>query len=236
MGALHLEMFLAARRDIEASQFHILGGLQQVRREFAHNRIYPPLSDLIELHRTLKSITDGSEGIRQELRRIREIDIANRRIIYEPLDLDGDALAAIAEMIKWALPLIQAAIEEGQTIFNFVDENLMVKEVGILPSYVEEGYLLVPELKANVLHVVRYEVSIYTGADQQFRNLKTETIETIPLARLDFSPGRIKQELMESHRELPNPATYYFDTDLDFPFNETMFPVAKRKFLRRLYS
>ena len=43
-------------------------------------------------------------------------------------------------------------------------------------------------------------------------------------------------ELIEANRDLPNPATYLFETDLDFPFNETILPVAKRKFLRGLYS
>jgi hypothetical protein len=42
--------------------------------------------------------------------------------------------------------------------------------------------------------------------------------------------------LIAEHRELPNPATYLCQTELDFPFQETILPVAKRKLLRRLYS
>lgn len=237
MIKLNVELFLAARSDYESSRYRILSGLQHARQEFSRNRIYPPLAELIELYRTLKAITQGSAGIRSELpKRISRFDLKERRVVFEPIDLSGDDLAAIEELINWALPNILAAIEMGQTIFNFVDENLQLQEVGLLPSYVQEGYLLVPELRRGLLHVVRYEVSIFTGADQQYRNLKTETIETVPIARLGFSPGSIKQELMQSHRELPNPATYYFDTDLDFPFAETMLPVAKRKLLRKLYS
>lgn len=237
MNTLGLETFIGARRDFEASQFHILSGLQSIRKNFAQNKIYPPLSELIELYSTLKTITSRSEGIRQELpKRIKGLDLKEQRIIYESLELSNDDLQAIEELIQWSLPHIQKAIEEGQTIYNFVDENMKVEEVGILPSYIEEGYLLLPEVKGKQLHVIRYEISIFSGSDQQYRNLKTRTVETIPLSTIDFSPGKVKLDLIESYRELPNPATYFFSTDLDFPFNETMLPVAKRKLLRQIYS
>ncbi len=237
MSELTLDMFIGAQRDYESSQLSILNGLQKIRRNFTQNRIYPPLAELIELYYTLKKITQSSQSLKDELpKRIKEIDLKGKRIIYEPLDLEGAQLAPIEDLINWAMPLVQKAIEEGQTIFNFVDENMKVKEVGILPSYVEEGYLLLPELGRDLLHVIRYEISIFSGPDQQYRNLKTTAISTMPLSRLGFSPGRIKLDLMAEHRELPNPATYFFSTELDFPFNETILPVAKRKLLRQIYS
>jgi hypothetical protein len=222
---------------MESSQFHILSGLQRIRKDFSQNKIYPPLSELIELYGTLRTISQRGADIRGELpKRIKGLDIKGQRIIYEPLELSNDDLRAVEDLIQWALPRIQQAIEEGQTIYNFVDESIRVEEVGLHPTYIKEGYLMLPELKRNLLHVIRYEVTIFTGADQQYRNLKTQTIETRPLSSLDFSPGRVKLDLIESHRELPNPATYFFSTELDFPFNETMLPVAKRKLLRQIYS
>ena len=237
MSVLNLEMFIGAHHDYESSQFHILSGLQKIRTNFSQNKIYPPLAELIDLYTTLKKIASNSGGISQELpRRIKGIDLEAKKIIYEPIEPDRAHLRAIEELIHWALPHIQSAIEEGKTIYNFVDSNIKVEEVGILPSYVEEGYLLVPDLRGNLLHVIRYEVSIFTGADQHYRNLKTTSIKTIPLSSLDFSPGRVKLDLMASHRDLPNPATYFFATELDFPFQETMLPIAKRKLLRQIYS
>ncbi len=43
MNDLRLETFIAAQRDYESSQYHILSGLQKIRKEFAQNKIYPPL-------------------------------------------------------------------------------------------------------------------------------------------------------------------------------------------------
>jgi hypothetical protein len=211
--------------------------LQKIRHDFAQNKIYPPLAELIELYHTLRTISNQTEGIRREMpRRIKGIDLESREIIYEWVELDKNEMRAIEELIQWALPQIHQTIDEGQTIYNFVDENIKVEEVGILPSYVEEGYLLLPELRRGMIHIIRYEVTIFSGPDQKYRNLKTTAIQTFPMSGLDFSPGRIKLDLMKMYRELPNPATYYFATDLDFPFNETMLPVAKRKLLRQISS
>jgi exonuclease V gamma subunit len=56
----------------------------------------------------------------------------------------------------------------------------------------------------------------------------------MPQGRVDPSPQAIKLDLVEERRDLPNPATYFFETQLDFPFEETMLPVAKRKLMRYL--
>jgi hypothetical protein len=234
---LSLEMFVGAYRDFESRQYQILGELGKARNSFSHNRIYPSLAELLDLYGSLRAIVDRTQDIRGALpKRIAGIDLNNRRIVYEPLDLNQADLQAIEDLIHWALPHIQQAIEEGRTIFNFVDENLKLGEVGIIPSYVEEGYLLVPDVRAGLLHVIRYEVTIFTGAEERYRNLKTTSLKSVPLRSLQFSPVDLKHELIGEHRELPNPATYLIETDLDFPFQETILPVAKRKFLRQLYS
>ncbi len=237
MSSLNIQMFLNTPRDYEAGRFRIMNGLKEIRTDFTHNRIYPRLAELIDLYTTLRTITRRSSDLRDHLpKRIARLDLESRKVVYEPLDFDHTDLQAVEELIHWALPHLQRTIEEGQTIFNFVDDHLRVEEVGLLPSYVEEGYLLVPELKNGTIHVIKYEVSIFTGDEQRYRNLKTTAVKAIPFTSVSASPNSIKLDLITEHRDLPNPATYFFETDLDFPFAETILPVAKRKLLRRLYS
>lgn len=235
--SLTLQTFLSAGKDFEASRYRILEGLRRVRQEFTHNRIYPTLSELMELYVTLRTITDNSSTLRDQLPgRITGIDLQQQRVIYQNESFNNDDLMAVEELIRWAMPLIHRTIEEGQTIFNFVDEHLTLEHVGLLPSYVEEGYLLVPELQRGLLHVIQYEVSIFTSNNQRYRNLRTVTVKTVSLNDVGMSAASLKMLLMAENRSLPNPATYVFQTDLDFPFAETMLPVAKRKLLRRLFS
>lgn len=231
-----LDLFTGAVQDYERAQYQILGALQQARKHFAENRIYPHLGELINLYGTLQTIVQRSEGLRNALPgRIREVDLENQEILYDKPELDQDQLHVVEELIMWALPQIKSAIEEGRTIFEFVEENLLIEEVGIVPSYVQEGYLLVSDHENRQLHILQYNFSIFSGATERYRSLRTTFVRSVADS-VQVTPRGLKLSLMEERRELPNPATYFFDTDLDFPFEPTMLPVAKRKLMRYLFG
>jgi hypothetical protein len=51
---------------------------------------------------------------------------------------------------------------------------------------------------------------------------------------VDWHPSSVKLKLIEERKDLPNPATFFFDTDLALPYQETLLPVAKRRMMRVL--
>ncbi len=234
---LRLEHFLSGAADLERAQYEILAALQETHREFSRNVIYPYLSDLIHLFEQLQHILRGLEGIRNAAPgEVRQVDWEACRIIYERPAFDADRIAAVEELIRWALPHIQHAIEEGRTIFEFVEEHLHMEPVGIVPSYQEEGYLIVPDQRGGLLHVLQYQLSVVSGGSERYRTLRTVHLKQIPIRGVYPAPQRIKLDLIAERRELPNPATYFFATDLDFPFAQTVLPVAKRKLMRYLFT
>lgn len=237
MSGLCFDLFLAAGQDYESTQYRILSGLQEVRKAFSNNIIYPHLGELVSLHQSLHQMQQRLESFKDILpKRITDIDLEAGQVVYERAEIGGGQVNFIGDIIRWALPHIKAAIEEGRAIFEFVEECLHLEEVGIVPSFVEEGYLLIPDYQKRNLHVLRYDLSIITQADERYRSLRTTHVRSIPVGEVMLSPRSIKLDLLEIERSLPNPATYYFDTDLDFPFEQTMLPVAKRKLMRHLYK
>lgn len=237
MSGWSLDLFTRAVHDFERAQYQILGNIQAARRAFAQNRIYPFLGELVRCYGMLQTIVQQSEHLRDAVPgRIERVDLKNKEVVYEKPELSGDQVKVVEEVIHWALPHIQAAIEEGKTIYEFVEEHLHIEEVGIVPSYVQEGYLFVPDYDRRALHVLQYSFSLFTGTDERYRSLKTTHVKTVPQHAIHTSPRSIKLELMEERRELPNPATYSFASDVDFPFDATLLPVAKRKLMRYLYG
>lgn len=236
MNGLHFDLFLTAGQDYESTQYRILGGLQEVRRAFSNNIIYPHLGELVSLYQSLQQMLQQLGSFKDVLpRKITQIDLEAGHVTFERADVGGGQVNFIEDIIGWALPHIQAAIEEGRAIFEFVEGSLHLEEVGIVPSFVEEGYLLIPDYHGRELHVFRYDLSIFTQADERFRTLRTAHVKSIPVGQVIPSPQSIKLDLLAAERSLPNPATYYFSTDLDFPFEQTMLPVAKRMFMRHLF-
>ena len=237
MSAIPLDLFVRPDLDAEHARYQVLGALQRVHQAFAKTVIYPHLAELIKLHSMLKTLVERSEGLRSARpSAIKRIDLENKEVIYERPDLSQDQMAQVEDRIRWALPRIEAAIEEGRTIFEFVEEHLRLEEVGVVPSYIQEGYLIVPDAEARALHILQYQMTLFTNAEERFRSLKTTRVKTVTQALVRRSPQSVKLELVEERRELPNPATYAFDTDLDLPYAATVLPVAKRKLMRYLYG
>jgi hypothetical protein len=236
---LSLDVFIRAVHDLESSQFQVLSGLKRIHTNFHHNKIYPDLSALIELHSTLQSIAHNADMLESLVpKRLADFNL-QQGLVYEQQRLRDSDFDTIRELIEWALPHIQRAIEEGRTMFEFIDDSITLDVVGILPTYLEEGYFFVPDNITSSIHLIRYEVSIFTSANERFRSLKTSLIKTIqhgsqtPIVQPSQS---IKLALMSEFPDMPNPATFAFSTDLEFPFQESVLPVAKRRLLRRLYS
>lgn len=235
MESLSLNLFTGAVEDVERTQYEVLAGLQKARSAFEEQRVYPHLGRLVKLHGALVTVLDRTEEFRTpETGRILGIDWDEKRVTYEWPELEGTEMVEVEELIRWALPHIRDAIEEGAAVYEQVEDNLELETVGIMPSYVQEGYLMVPNREDGMLHVLRYTLSIIEGEGEQHRALKTTHCKTVSQENVDVDPSSIKLQLVEERRDLPNPATYFSNIDLHVPYQETLLPVVKRRLVRRL--
>lgn len=232
---LNLNLFTKIRDDVEKRQYIILAELKKISTEFQYYKIYPHLGRLVEIRRTLQDVIDRLSDLRSKFpKRISKIDWVNRTIEHDVVFVDGTDLKAVEDLITWALPKIDKVIHEGISIHDYVEKELSVEHVGILPNYKDEGYFFIPDNRELKINLFRFEVSIFQSAEDQYRSLKTKFLKALKQGKAHLSPGSIKLELIREQKELPNPATYAFDTRLEFPFNQTILPVAKRKLMQTI--
>ncbi|HMB97622.1 MAG TPA: hypothetical protein VKM36_04015 [Balneolaceae bacterium] len=232
---LTIDLFTNVQDDLEKRQYVILGALKKISEQFQFYKIYPHLSRLIELRRILKEVIAGIYDLRSKFpKQISKLDWVNRVIEHEVIFTSGTDISSVEDLIEWALPRIENVIEEGVAIYEFVESELTVEQVGILPEYKDEGYLFVPDNQKKSLNLFRFEVSIFQSTHDQYRALKTQFLKYLEQDRIKLSPGSVKLDLIREESELPNPATYAFNTELDFPFETTIFPVAKRRLMHIL--
>jgi hypothetical protein len=232
MKALSLETFLSSDTDWEKNQYKVLGGLKEYRTDLYRKKLYPGLSELIELMNLLEDVLRHrktiSKGFKKE---ITDFDVRNKTIIYHTLERLSPNVEFLFDLIEWALPKIKDVIDEGIVLFEYVEKNLKIEHVGLLPLYTSEGYFIIPDNKEALYKVMRFEYSLFFTGMASLRSLKARHIDTHSMAHLQNNPESIKLELINKFRDLPNPATYVCVTELDFPFGETILPVAKRKLI-----
>jgi hypothetical protein len=224
-----------AIHDSEQCQYYSMEFLKSCREELSHNRLYPVLSDLIELAKGLDNFLDRTQSFHSQLpQRIKSIDMESKEIIFESQFTEHPDLVRIEEIVRLMLPEFKLLIDEGVSIYDFVDENVSVAGVGILPMYKDEGYCIIPEHSAALIHFVYYQLSLYTSGEEKYRLLKTNVVESVEEPKLYPTAITLKHQLISHHQELPNPATFVCETDLDFPLQETILPIVKRKLMANL--
>lgn len=232
-GRLSIDLFTKVQDDFEKRQYVILAELKKISKEFQFYKIYPYLSVLVELHKSLKDVMNRLSDIKAKFpKRIGKIDWVSRTIEHEVVFVDGTDLSAVEDLINWALPNIERVIAEGIAIHEYVENELSVEHVGILPNYRDEGYFFVPDNVAKKLNVFRFEASIFQSSDDPYRTLRTKYMRSISQRGAQIAPGSIKLQLLREEKELPNPATYAVETHLVFPFNQAIMPVAKRMLMQ----
>ncbi len=237
MERMTLDWFVSGPQDMELRQYRVLQGLKGYFEQFSHNRLYPYLAELIHLLEGLENLAQKRGDMRRQFpQRLKDIDVENSKLIFEQIHEDSTDFQKTMDLLQWTVPQLKKTIEEGMHIYNFVDEHVSIEEVGIMPAYRQEGYWLVPDTRAEQLNLLRYEVSLFSSSSERYRALKTVLLESLAEGEIKLPPESVKLLLTKKYQDLPNPATYRCEVDMDFPYAETILPVGKRKLMAQLVS
>ncbi|MBZ0182912.1 MAG: hypothetical protein K8F60_10680 [Melioribacteraceae bacterium] len=236
MNKLSLETLINAAEDPELSKYKVLAALKEYLEFLHRNKLYPPFAELIEVNSMIDQIFQSRSKLNQEFpKTLLRFDLKERKPIYEEKEYSEVELERMFNFIDWVIPQIKEALHEGKSIYDFVDEHIKVSEIGIVPIYKREGYFIIPDNKNRIMNVYRFEVSIFEIGSEPMRSLKTSLVNSIDNREFNKKLHEdIKLELIKQFPDLPNPLTYKIETDLDFPFNETILPVAKRKLIQKI--
>jgi len=237
MEQLSVESILAGPSDTELNQYRILQALKERRDQFSRNRLFPCLAELIHFAGDLEDLQSRREEMSRKFPgRLRDVDMENMHLVHEASDGEAPELTRIMELVAWVLPRVRQVLEEGTGLYDFVENHIDIQEVGVVPSYREEGYWFVSDPGGGIVHLLRYELSLFSHSKEKFRSLKTTEVDAVKEGAVRRPPESLKLDLIRKYRDLPNPATYLSEIDIDFPFAETILPVAKRKFMAHLCS
>jgi hypothetical protein len=124
-------------------------------------------------------------------------------------------------------------VNEGKTIFDYVEKNILFNPVGILPINKQEGYFLLNPYDSKQVQVYSYSLSSITFMHQEHVGLNTSYFSdyTITISR---PIDKIKSDLIYNNPSIPNPAVFLFKAKSVFPKEETFLPVAKRMLLNAI--
>lgn len=229
MKSLSDDWFYASLLDAEYKKYVLLAWLSDVQQHFNQNKLYPPLADLVKHFRNLQEFVK----LKQELengfpKNLSGIDLYAFKLSYEQVFGNGESLKIIEEVVQYSMPLIQKHLDEGKEIYEFVEQILEMNPVGILPIYKNEGYLLIRDGDEADIAVYNYNIKLFESHQTQYRAVSTTYLDTYK-RNLVNTEENIKIDLVRKYKRLPNPATFFAYTELNFPMEETLLQVVKRR-------
>jgi hypothetical protein len=231
MSTLKFDPLFSAETDWELNQYKVLGGIKLYLDEFRKKKIYPALDDLLKLNTLLENLlnqnTTLSESFEEE---IEELDLNNKELFIDSFEKNIPDQQFFIELVQWSLPHIKEAIEEGIVLYDFVERNIKLIQLGVLPSSKDEGYFVIPDNVEQLIQVHRFKCPTHSSKGAKSGVMNTRYLQSVDKSLLN-TPESINRYLINTYSDYSNHATFICQTDLDFPFKESLFPVAKRKLI-----
>jgi hypothetical protein len=207
--------------DLEKSKYLILNKIQFCEKELNSSRLYTTYQMLINIYTQLADILNSHNRIFNK----EYTDVLSEEEMLERQILINSDLEKSFDLMHWAFAHINRTLETGRAIYDFVDGSINIESIGISSEHNKEGYIVLPDNRSHQLRIIKYEKNLY-------KILKTKEV-----GNYNWNIIVIPKEILRNYiisDDILNQIIYYLDTELSFPYIETILPVAKRKFLNFL--
>lgn len=222
--------------DFELKKYTLLAYLQEINKYFNENKLYPQLSDLIFHYNNIFAFRENKKYLQEHFpKKLTGIQIEKLQVLYEQMIADDDLMQELEEIIIYSADEMKTTISNGTEIYEFVEENLTITPIGIIPLDIQEGYFFLSAGNTRSTHVFQYRLSFFEKHDEKFRSIKTSYVEMMHRS-LANTYENLKTELLKNKNDFSTPAVYSIETGLSFPVEETLLPVAKRSLVKFISS
>ena len=235
MITLDVKKLTSCGSDWESNEYTILSRIKEWSSQLHRSKLFPALTDSIQLNMSLEEILrDNIESKIWFDNQIRARRLNERITVYEKANQIGVQLDRLLEFVEWALKLNRSVLDEGKILKSFVEQNISIRKLSTNKNYLGKGYFALPDNKKELMNIYFYEVDWSWYNDEPASQLQTKLIRSIPFLMINRNIDELMAEFISYSQQLFEPMAFIFETDLDFPFRETMYPVAEEKLLELL--
>ena len=214
MRSLSETWFADGYIDFELKKYTLLAYLQEVNKYFDEHKLYPQLADVIFHYNNLVSFRENKKFLQEQFpKKLTGIQMEKLQLLYEQMMKDDELMEELEEIIQYAAGEMRSTITNGTELYELVEDKLTISPVGIIPLEQNEGYFFLSNTASNT-RVYQYRLSIYEKREEKYRSMRTEFIDTW-YRSIANSFEHIKSELVRYRSQLPNPAVYAIQTEMN---------------------
>ena len=237
MPNIDVKKLTSCNSDWETNQYTLLSRVKEWESHFRKNRLYPYLNDSIELHYNLADILQENLESKWWLEREVGQRVDDERIIvYDKAQQVSEQLNHLLTFVEWALRLNRPIMEEGLILKEFIEDDLIIKPVSDEPNFRGKGYFSITDNRKMVFNIYLYDLKWGWTDNEPRHTLNIKLVRSIPLTIVDSNEEELMKEFVKSSQPLYKPMAYVIKNELDFPYEETIYPVAEEKLLATIMT
>ncbi|MBL7925380.1 MAG: hypothetical protein JNK61_00595 [Bacteroidia bacterium] len=222
--------------DFELKKYMLLGYLQHVSKHFDAIKLYPHLSELIMHYKNVVELKDNKNALYESFsERLLGADIKEFKLLYEKILHDEPLMKELESIIDFSIPQFEKHMQAGKKVYDFIEAQIKFLPVGIIPLHMSEGYIFLRNGRETEMRVYNYQITIFESADEKYRSIHTTFVSSYH-KHFANTYESIKRDIIKQHTEMPNPATYVFESDLNIPLEPTYLPIVKRMLVKHVCS
>lgn len=236
MNTLNINWITEGLMDVEFKKYVLLAYLKSCSDYFYEHKLYPPLGDLVFHYQNLLELGHNIEELNKSFpKELVGFDFEKIKLKFEALHSNEENISIITEILEFALPHIQSAIEKGKSAFDAIEKHIEISPIGIISISSREGYLLLHQDIENDVFVYRYSHSVLVQSQVNMRSLTLDYLGKEEKS-ISNSIEQIKLNIIRKYREFANPATFLCVSKIELPLKETFIPIAKRLMLSKVLA
>lgn len=228
MEAMSIEEIIKSGTDTEIKKYQILSAIKSHAENFRKNRLYPSLTELVTSAVILENMTQKALHSINE----NEENIFSENLLLSDLEFEtGDD--EFAELINWSIYYINKILDDGIALFEFAENNIRISKIcGCHDN--DTGYLIVPDLELKQVNIYKFDPIIFTTASVPVTSIKTKLLRSFTQHELLSKPSEPAIKILRNYINDTNAAIFFCHTNIELPYENTVFPVAKKNLLKLL--
>ncbi len=224
--------FMEGFIDFELQKYRLLAYLKDVKNGFDQTRLYPHLAEIVAHYNNLLSFQQNKRFLQDKFpKRMDTLNLQKMEFVYKRMLQDDEVMQELEHITSYAIEEIHNTITEGAQLYEYVEKQMLIEPVGIMPLYKNEGYVFVRFGSYSEVKIYNYSITLLEHKDARYKGIRMEYMDS-RTKNLANTYEQIKLDIIPSYIMLPNPAVYMVEYPMLVPLNETLLPVAKRLLVR----
>ncbi|HVD99367.1 MAG TPA: hypothetical protein VNB90_14255 [Cytophagaceae bacterium] len=220
--------------DFEYKKYLLLAYMQGVKEHFSSKKLYPVFSDLLFHYKNIIILKHNKAALYESFpKQLTGADFEKLTLLYREIVKDDKLMQELEEIMEYAIPVFQEHLTEGKDIYEEIEFSMSISPVGLFSLNHENGYIFFYVDNLHKTRIYEYEMTIFENSEERFRGIHTRYVETVEKGIYNTFES-IKLDLAKKYKKMANPATYLVGAKVNYPFDETLLPVAKRMLMRYL--